>query len=790
MPEKANQHARSAKKRKTQETLFSRDGCDSSFASIYRDSNGEFHHPTQRGAHLVSNGNGLQEIRQPEAIKAPPTHQTEGVSLNYPINNCLKEHMESIMNELKEAREKLLQWMRQEIQAVSAMADERRASRVDVGKRKQQVDRSSNTDSIGVQTVAQGGQACEGGRLGKRQDHSKHEAGEPQVAANAQEGYVHDRASYDIPQKDPGMVSAEPKSKIFGMATNSGSGTTSKTVNKQDQGLPTSNMSGKAGLGPTKVDSPVQNTTNKLPTESKSALFDMCFGAGLGEDVRDVEGLNGTLESGVTIREGLEFNKANHDIQNSLDRLCETKSPLLDMGFEDEESNEGNGVGCSLESAASSKVNSGFSKVGNGIQSGFGRGFDTGFAARFGEQGKDHTGLDDGIEGAANSADVYGSSKVKKEVPDVVMTETKHAVVNKGLVNSIRGERVDEESRQVDRVMGAKSVQASLKGSQFGGGFPPQSSQGFPPQNSQPGDVQQQAGISARSGCGIKRSYGTAMTFKGSALESKNDVLNVCQGNPSFADVFNSANSSIIVMKKAVQAPAADKGKVESLALHNESNTSGTPAGSAPAPGPAWNMFTASKNAMNQTLHDSKFAHLEYASRSKLGDAIVGSGRTVDFTGFDPMFGYASQYKSATEMMDVYQQQERANTSSMYFSSLSTNNSGYLPTSNRVVGMQRPPPSTPPSSSSALRPMLMGMPGHVGAHHDPSNMHTFLGLGMNGVSATANGMQVFPGLYLQSNQQQHSQASFKHAPSSTSPMVSHQESSGGQEKAVLELNFG
>lgn len=752
MPERANQHARSAKKRKTNGALFLKDGYDSSFASAYHDS--------------TANGNILQEIKQPEAFKAPSTHQAEGLSLKYPINNCLKEHMESIMNELKEAREKLLQWMRQEIQAISAMNHEKRVSHKEAGKRKHQVEYSSNTDSIGVQAALQGGLACEGVRLEDRNERSKKaEAGEPRAAADVHEVHVHnDKVSYGTLQKNSGLMSSEPKPNIVDMAVINGLGTASKTVNGLDKGLP-SNVSGKGPVGISKVGTPAQDTMSKLPSESRNALFDMCFGAGLGDDVKDVEGLDGTLESSVTIRDGFEFNKASHNRQKGLDGLGETKSALLDMGFEDEESNEGNGVGCSLESAASSKVNSGFSKASKGIQSGFSRGYDTGFTARFGEKSKEHT--------PASSTDVYGSTNVKKESVSVC-TETNHFVMNKALVTSTRGDRPDDESRQVDPLTGTKSAQASLKGSHIAGSFPAQSSQ--------PGDVQQQAGISTKSGCGIKRSYGSAMTFKGSALESKKDALKACQENASFSDVFSSATSSIIVMKNSAQLPATDKGKVESLAMQNESNTKGTPGST-----PAWNMLTSSNNTMHHTLHDSKIAHLEYASRSKLGDAILGSGTTLNFQRFDPVFGYAPQFKSSSEMMDAYQQ-ERANASSMYFSSLCTNNSDYLPAPNRVLGMQRPLPTASPSSSSALRPMLMGMPGHVGGHHDSSNMHTFLGLGMNGVPAAANGLQVLPGLYLQSNQQ-HAQAPFKHAPSSTSPMVSHQESSAVQEKAVLELNF-
>lgn len=732
MPDKANP---TAKRRKTKKTVFPRDGCDSSFASAYRDSSEELQFK-QIHEHRNSNGKGKQELKLPAAIKDPQRHQAEGLSLKSPSEKSLKEHMESILTEVKEAREKLFEWWRQEIQTIVATASQRRVSDTDAGKRKEQVDCGASRDHASVQAMPTGGQACQK----NTQDSGKLDLGKPRNAVDA--------------CRKSCALSPDPKPTVVDVAMESGSGVTSKPVNVPEQGT----ASDKPGL---KVDIPAHNVISKLPGESKNALFDMCFGAELGGDVKDVEGLDGTIESGVTMREGFEFNKGNHDIQKGLerlDRLRETKNALLDMGFDDDESNEGNGVGCSLESAASSKVNTGFSKASVGMQGSF---TNAGYGGGF---GKDHLGSNGGPEGVGSSADVYGSTKVKKEVTS---EEGKHAVVKEGLVNSMRGGRLDDESRQVDGMMGVKSGQASLKRSHVGGGSLTHVNQ--------PRDARQQVGM----GGGVKRSYATAMTFKGSALECKNDVFQ--QANNSFSDIFTSATSSILVVKDSSQPPLEDKGKVESLALPGENDALGM-TGAASSP---WSMFT--KNAVQHTLQDSKVAHIEYASRSKLGDAMVGSGRTSDFPGFDQVLGYTSHYKACTEMMDAYQQ-ERANTSSMYFSSLCTDNSAYLPTSNRVMNMHRSPPNASPSSGTGLRPMLMGMPGHVGGNHDPSNKHTFLGLGMNGVPAVANGMQVFPGLYLQNNQQ-HNQAPFKNTSQSTSPMVSHQESSAVQEKAILELNF-
>ncbi|KAI5081042.1 hypothetical protein GOP47_0004225 [Adiantum capillus-veneris] len=601
-----------------------------------------------------------------------------------------------------------------------------------------------------------------GGQTGEKisQDACKLEPGKHYITLDASKQHAHN--NNDRSKKSGESLSTDCKHVVVDVAIDSEPGAMRKLVNALDQG----NASGKSGR---KADVPAHNM---IPPESKSLIFDMCLGAELGGDSKEIEGLDGTLDSGVTMRGGFEFNKANHEMQKGLDnleRLRETKSDLLDMGFDDEESNEGNGVGCSLESAASSKVNSGFSKASAGVLNGF-KGFDAGLSAGFGEQCRFQLGSDGVPEGAASSADAYGSIKVKKEV---IFEERKYAAVKDGVVNSIRGGRLDDQTRQIDQLMGGKPGHAFLKGSHIGGGSLAEASQ--------PNTAQQQLGMGARSGCGIKRSYATAMTFKGSALECKNDVFQ--QANTSFADGFNSATSTILVVKEPVQLLAGDKGGVESSALPSETDTLGV-TGAAPS---SWNMFTASKNAINQTLQESKAAHLEYASRSKLGDAIVGSGRTVDFPGFDPLLGYTSHFKAGTEMMDAYQQ-ERANASSMYFSSLCTNNSVYLPNSNRGMSVQPSTPSTSPSTGSVSRSMLMGIPGHLGGHRDPSNMHTFLGLGMNGAPAVGNGMQVFSGLYLQNNQQ-HNQAPYKNPAQSTSPMVSHQGNSAAHEKAILELNF-
>ncbi|MCO5603539.1 hypothetical protein L7F22_057690 [Adiantum nelumboides] len=741
MPDNGKSSARSAKKRKTKETT---DGCDSSFVSAYCNTSEELC-LKQSHEHHKDNEKGLQMHKLQEAVKDPQSHR---LFLKAPTEKSLKEHTESVLSEIKESREKLFQWWRQEIQTIVDEAAQRRVADADAEKkRKERDDCGASRVVASVQAVPKGGPT--GGK--NSQDACKLKTGKQRITSDTSKEYAHD--SNNVSEKSS-ELSADCKPVIVDVAVENKLPARREIANEPDQG----NASGRSEL---KVEIPAHNM---LTAESKSPIFDMCLGAELGGNSKDVEGLDGTLESGVTMREGFEFNKANHDIQKGLDgleRLRETRSALFDMGFDDEESNEGNGVGCSLESAASSKINAGLSKASIGVSNGFNKGFDAGFAAGFEGQGRDQLGSNGVPEGAATNSDDYGSIKVKKEV---LSAEGNHAAVKNGLVNSIRGGWLDNATRQVDCMMGAKLGHALLKGGRIGGGSLAEVSQ--------PRDVQQQVGM---GGCGIKRSFVTGMTFKGSALECKNDVFQ--QADTSFADVFNSATSSILVVKDSVQLPAGVKGRLDSSALPTETHITGTAS-------PSWSMFAASKNAINQTLQESK-AHLEYASRSKLGDAIVGSGRTVDFPGFDTVPGYASHIKAGTEILDAYQH-EQANTSSMYFSSLCTNNSVYLPTSNRMMNVQ-------PSIGSVSRPMLMGMPGQFGGHHDrghrdPSNMHTFLGLGMNGVPAVANNIQVFSGLYSQNNQQ-HNQASYKNTSQSTSPMVSHQGNSAVHKKAILELNF-
>lgn len=797
MPEPTSQHARTVKKRKTSEPHYPKDDYDSSFASGYYDSSDGFGFLgrklyEQAKKNLNINGKGWPETKKSEANIVAETHQKkEGPALKYPINSSLRECMESILGELREAREKLLLWMRQEMRAVSVTNGVNGGAHIDAEKRKGQVDHGLNIGSTGMQSGPQGGQISEGNKgFGKRQGHGKPESCKPLDAVNGHDGYMHRWASRGIIHKGSGLVSSEPKNGAFNMAIKSGLGAESKDVNGLDQGLQSNVNGGKAELGQTKICSSSHNTMVKLPTESKSVPFDMFFRAGLGEDTKDADGMGGSLQSGANSREGFEFSKASPDIQKSLDRLpAETKSAFFDMGFEDEESNEGNGLGCSLESAASSKENSEFSRASNGIHNGFGGAFDTGCPAGLGEQSTEGPGLDGGLESAADGADVFGFSRVKNEVQrglGVVSAETKHAVFDKGLTANTRGPKLDIESKQVDSLGGLDMAQAEFRGhhvrhnkSHIGAGISAQ--------RSQPGDTHQQSSISGRFGCGVKRTYGSAMTFKGSALESGNDGMNASLENLSSTEVFNSATSVTGVVKvlgNPSGLPAADKDKVGSLGLHNQSGTLGMPSSA-----PTWNMLPTTKNAISPPVHDSKVVHLEYASRSKLGDAISGSGRTVNFTGFDSPFGYAKQSKSGNAMLGAYQ--GRASTSPVYFSSLCTNNSDFLSFSNGVMGMQLPPPpmqSVPPSSSSSMPPMLMGMPGHIAAQQDPSSMQTFLGLGMNGLSTAAKEMQVFPRLYLQGNPQ-HSQTSSKQVPSSTSPMVSHQRSPAVQERGILELNF-
>ncbi|KAH7440431.1 hypothetical protein KP509_04G106900 [Ceratopteris richardii] len=104
------------------------------------------------------------------------------------------------------------------------------------------------------------------------------------------------------------------------------------------------------------------------------------------------------------------------------------------------------------------------------------------------------------------------------------------------------------------------------------------------------------------------------------------------------------------------------------------------------------------------------------------------------------------------------------------------------------MSVQNFPLSTAPLGTSSSRPMLMGMPGHVLGHHEHSNLHMFLGLGMNGVSTASDGVHMFPRIYSQNNQQT-SHASCKNTPQSTASLVTQQQNSSVQEKAILELNF-
>ncbi|KAH7440432.1 hypothetical protein KP509_04G106900 [Ceratopteris richardii] len=543
----------------------------------------------------------------------------------------------------------------------------------------------------------------------------------------------------------------------------------SKTANELDRESPNNNVSNEK----MKVDEPTAGVMNRLPIENKNALFYMCFGTDLGEDVKGVEGLDGTLANGVTMREEFDFSNTNHDIHKSMDhleRFRETKNALLGMGVEDDdESNEGNDVGCSLDSAASSKANLGFSKVTMGMQSGFSKDIDPGFAPCCGEKGTEHSSLNCELEAVTNSADIYRSSDVKKDEP---LNDRKLAVVKEGPVNNNSESRIDDDNSLVDRMAGVGSRQPLPKDKHIIGGSLSQISQ--------PKAGQQEEGIIFRSVNGMKNSHGTAMTFKGTALDCKHDLFQ--QGNHTHANPLNPTLSNIFFSKDLIEPPAGDKDKTERLGMTSDCDTLGMPDGACPS----WNMFAASKSGLNHTLQDSRDGQPGYASQSKLGDSILSTGRTADFPGFDPMLGFTSYSRTGAEMMYAYQ--ERANTNPMYFSSLCTNNSVYSTPSNKVMSVQNFPLSTAPLGTSSSRPMLMGMPGHVLGHHEHSNLHMFLGLGMNGVSTASDGVHMFPRIYSQNNQQT-SHASCKNTPQSTASLVTQQQNSSVQEKAILELNF-